>query len=378
MGYNAWLDSMAAIGLERARDYDYLDKPANIASMTQYMLARTNIMFRWHGLPDTVPEDQFEKMLQTQGYAIWGNIDGKPYACYGGLGGRLDEYYRPTQAIVAIPYLDYNGTWDIGADCVIVKNDLMMQGLLPLYAKYCTLLNEAEISLLLSLVNQRIQAYLTATDDQTYESAKDFLKQIFEGRQGVIAENALFDSLKVKEVKSGTTFSQNNLIETLQYLRSELYHEIGLASLNTIKKERISNAEYELNTDSLYPFVDDMLQCRRDGCEQVNAMFGTGIEVELNSSWDYRIYNGMSIRNTKPEIPLEEVKENFEENEMDRDDGTVDGDSQMDTPDEIGNEDVNLQAQAQPDTVETATEPGADELESDITDDDQRIKTDNI
>lgn len=363
MGYNAWIDSMAAIGLQRARDYDYLDKQANVASMMQYMLARSNVMFRWHGLPDTVPEEQLEKMLQTQGYAIWGKINDDVYACYGGLGGMLDEYYRPTQAVVAIPYLDYNGTWDIGKDCVLAKNDLMLQGLLHLYAKYCTLINESEISLLLSVVNQRIQAYMTASDDQTLESAKEFLRQVFEGRQGLIAENMIFDSLKVKEIKSGTGFSQSGIIETLQYLRSELYHEIGLASLNTVKKESITRAEYELNTDSLYPLIDDMKRCRIEACEQINEMFGLELEVELNSSWDYRVYNGMSIHNTKDEMDLGEL-----DDEMDGNVGTDDGNGEMDGAVESGNPDEDLPAPPEQDEIAETVEPDDKQLDEDLMD----------
>ena len=35
----------------------------------------------------------------------------------------------------------------------------------------------------------------------------------------------------------------------------------------------------------LLPMVDDMLKWRKTACEQINAMFGTNISVDKNSSW---------------------------------------------------------------------------------------------
>lgn len=307
MGYRQWLNFMDGIGFSKSCSYDYLDKDSNIASMQQYMLSRSNEMFKWHGLPDTIPETQLEKMLQCQGYAIIGKINGNVYACYGGLGGVMDEYYRPTKAIVSIPYFNFNAEWEIGKDCVVIRNDLMMQGLLPLYAKYCTLINECEISVLLSSVNQRIQAYLIANDDQSAASAMEFLKQVMEGRQGVIADDSLWDRIKVTELKSGSSTSIRQVIEALQYLRSSMFQEIGLASMPNQRREFISTAELHLNSDNLYPLVDDMRRSRKLGIEKANGMFGLELDVELNSSWDYRMLNGMSISNTQEGVSLEDI-----------------------------------------------------------------------
>lgn len=294
MSYKSYLAYLNDLGLSAVSKYDYQEKTLNVNLEIERFLVRSSMMFDWHGLPDTIPQRQLELMLQTQGYAVIGQIDGKLYACYGGLGGMLDEYFRPTKAIVSIPYLRFNADWEIGKDCVVIKNDLVRQGLLPLYAKYITLLNETEITLMLSLINQRVQSYISASDDNTIKSAKEFLDGLRDGKQGVIADNAFLESLKIVSDKTVGN-NLDRITETLHYLRGQLFNEIGLATNYNLKKERITQAEVELNTDNLYPFIDDMMFCRRDGIEECYNLFGVDWKVEFNSSWDYRIFNGEQI-----------------------------------------------------------------------------------
>lgn len=294
MSYKSYLAYLNDLGLSAVNKYDYQEKTLNVNLEIERFLIRSTMMYQWHGLPDTIPQRQLELMLQTQGYAIIGQINGNLYACYGGLGGILDEYFRPTKAIVSIPYLRFNAEWEIGTDCVVVKNDLVRQGLLPLYAKYLTMLNETEITLMLSLINQRVQSYISASDDNTIKSAREFLEGLKDGKQGVIADNAFLESLKIVSDKAVGN-NLDSITEVLHYLRGQLFNEIGLATNYNLKKERITQAEVELNTDNLYPFIDDMMSCRREGIEDCYDLFGVDWRVEFNSSWDYRILNGEQI-----------------------------------------------------------------------------------
>ena len=86
-----------------------------------------------------------------------------------------------------------------------------------------------------------------------------------------------------------------DLFEFQQYMKASLYNEIGLSANFNMKRERLTANEVEANTDNLYPLVDDMLNCRRLAIEKINEMFGLNIEVEFNSSWDYRLFNGEPI-----------------------------------------------------------------------------------
>jgi hypothetical protein len=52
-----------------------------------------------------------------------------------------------------------------------------------------------------------------------------------------------------------------------------------------MKREALSESETGLNDDSLMPLCEDMLRCRQEDMDRVNAMFGTNIQVYLDSSW---------------------------------------------------------------------------------------------
>ena len=291
----------------KSRDFDFLDKSTNVNNNIAYMLNRTNTMFKYTNLPSTIPSKEIELLLQTNGFGVFVKIDDVFYIVNGGLGGETDVYNRPTKAVISVPSLSYNETLEIGTECIIINNDSLGVGLLPLYQKYSTVLNENMISMILANVNKRVVTLISANDDNTVKSAELYLKNIFEGKQGVIAESKLFDSLKVNTTvsKDGTL---KELIEFEQYIKASLYNEVGLSANYNMKKERITKEEFTTNSDSLFPLVDDMLNSRRKALEEINALFELDIMVEFNSSWNIR-----NLENDSLISGLEQDKDTIEE-----------------------------------------------------------------
>ena len=191
--------------------------------------------------------------------------------------------------------------------------------------------------MILATVNKRVQNLLSANDDNTVESAKNFLKKVYDGELGVIAESKLFDSLKVNASSVNSTVSMTELFEFEQYVKASLYNEIGLSANYNMKRERLTSAEVETNTDNLYPLVDDMINQRRKAVEKINEMFGTNIEVEFNSSWDNRPFNGASIHNVEEEVNGKMLETENVENV----DNVVDNAESEETTDEISEETEN-------------------------------------
>ena len=147
-------------GLGYTFNYNYKDKSRNVDNLIKYMLNRSNIMFKYHNLPDTIPSREIELLLQTNGFGVFIEVEGKYYIVNGGLGGEPDVYNMPTEAVISIPALKLNKTYKINEDCIVIPNDSMYLGLLPMYSKYCTLMNENEMTMLLATVNKRIQHLL--------------------------------------------------------------------------------------------------------------------------------------------------------------------------------------------------------------------------
>lgn len=249
------------------------------------MLNKSLTMFEWKNLPDTLPAVELEKQLQMNGYSIIGKVKGNVYAFQGGFSGN-DPYNRPTTAIVNNPSLQNNDTFTIDEDCVVIKNDDMQQGLLHIYNKYGTLMIENQITMLMTDYNYRMPFTISSNDDNTTESAREYLQQIIDGSLGVIGEAKLFDALKVTPTNTKGVNSFADLYGYQQFIEAELNNTIGLATNNNMKRERLTSNEIEVNKNASYPLMDNMLKNRKQAVDKINKMFNLEIDVEFSSIWN--------------------------------------------------------------------------------------------
>ena len=302
--------------------FNFSDKGKCIDDHITYMLSRTQSMFTYEGLPDTLNARIIELYLQVNGNLCITDISEDIikksghnelvpglYAFTGGMGGEYDVYYMPTIYTIANPYLNYSKNLKINEDCIIIPSDSMYYGLIPMFRKYATALTENELSMNIATIVLRLQALISASDDNTKKSAEKYLNDIISGKLGIIAENQFLDnSLKVTPyATTGAHTTIQNIIELEQYLRATWYNDLGLNANYNMKREAINSGESQLNNDALLPLVDNMLKCRQDGFDKVNAKYGTNIKVSLNSSWES---NAQAITET-----LENKTESVDDND---------------------------------------------------------------
>ena len=315
--YNKYLSDI----LPGFRPYDFTDKNRSRSDFIRYMLNRTQSMFKWEGLPDTIPARILELYLQTNGNACFYKHEGNLYVFIGGRGGEPDVYYMPTIYTIANPALNLSVQANIDINCVVMPNDSMYMGLMPMFERYSSLMCETELSLDIACVNARIVDLISATDDRTRASALQFLEDVREGKLGVIASNEFLEG--IKSAPYGATGHQTitDLIELMQYCKASWFNELGLNANYNMKRESLNSSESQLNNDALLPLVDDMLNCRKMFVEKVNTMFGTDISVSLNSSWEdnvkeIELEQGMISEepDTPSDVePVEQVEEKLNE-----------------------------------------------------------------
>ena len=249
-------------------------------------LDKLQSMFRINGLPETMPQKWVKLQLMKNGFTFVTDKPGAMYAFYGGLGGEPDPYYQPTICTVANPALNFSDNLRIGVDGVLISNDTLRLGVVPLVGKYAGLLAENTITMRIADIMARITAILSASDESTIESAKEFLRQIEEGKLGVIEENPFLSDMKLQTGASQATNTRlTDLIEMEQYLKASMLNELGIQANYNMKRESINSQEAQLGDDALQPFIDNMLECWKEGFDEVNKMYGTNITVEFNSAW---------------------------------------------------------------------------------------------
>lgn len=266
--------------------YSVKNKRNSIYYYIAYMLNRTQQMFKYEGLPETIPQRNLELLLQVNGYAAIAETNGALYAFFGGLGGIPDAYYMPTLCIVNNPALNFNKELKIDVDTVIITNDDLYAGLIPMFTKYAELLTENDITFRTASINARLMSVISAQDDATKEGAKKYIKDIEDGELGIIGEGAFFDGVRVQPAASATGQRFNELIEYNQYLKASWLNDIGIEANYNMKRESLNESEVKLNVKALLPLAENMLDCRKKGVEKVNDMFGTNISVDFSGVWE--------------------------------------------------------------------------------------------
>lgn len=289
--------------------HNILDKPAGCKQYVNYMLDRTNQMFEYEGLPETIPAYMLELYLQLFGYAAFVKVEeGKTiegfshtempagiYIFRGGIGGERDVYYRPTLFIAANPRLKSSVNCTIVYEkyqiptsnnpCVLMRNDTNYMGLLPLYSRYAAEMVENDISIRSAQINARAQTGINASTDKDKEAARKYLDDLEAGKLGVLAGAAFLDGISTSNLSTQSSNTIIQLIELQQYLKASWYNELGLNVNFNMKREYMSEEEIAVNTDILLPLVDDMLNCRQKAVDLLNEMFGLNIKVKKNSAW---------------------------------------------------------------------------------------------
>lgn len=251
--------------------------------MVGYIMNKTRRIFKYDGLPDTIPERILELNLQLGGHICITDYNDQLYSLVGQFGGIPNYNYMPTIYTVANPYLNYNANLKIGEDCVIIPSDSMYIGLYPLIKKYCDLIAKSETTLKLNNIMHRMPYSIICPDDDAKNSAEILLNNIEKGKLGVLIDDSLFKNINSFPMVDGTRTTE--LIEYTQYLRGTLYNELGLPSATNMKRESLNDDETHLNDKVLLPLIDDMLECRKDAILKINEKYNTNITVELNTAW---------------------------------------------------------------------------------------------
>ena len=279
--------------LEKQNFYDFqngvaiykpTDKLGNISSLINNYLNKTLAMFQYSNLPDSLPDVEIEKMLQTQGQLfitkyneqivalkidlLYEDVDVYGNATVGNV------YFPDTKTFKKVPL----------SEGVLIQNDYLGLGILDILKKYAYLINESSLSLNMANFWKRTEKVFTANDDSTLESVKNYLDKTEKGEIGVVTSNLLYESIQVSTPQANGT-SLSELIEYHNYLKSQLYSEIGLYTNENMKKERLITSEVETGLNAIYPLVDNMLDNRIQGFTKVNEKFNLAIEVEFMSSW---------------------------------------------------------------------------------------------
>lgn len=341
----------------------------------EYLRVKVLEIFRYTDLDLTLPKRILESRVTQNGYTIVYEHEGHLYCTDTSPSGKQDVYgechevhFTHTNEGESIPM-----TRTIGVDAVMVRNDASCIGLEPLLMELALMMSQAKITVLDNFMTLRTNRIIQAKDERSYASAVEYEKQIRDGAPAVILAEE-FDAMEGINVHS-TPIPSNaatQTIELFQYISSHYYSELGITLNNNMKSQYVS--ETELGKSTGMPLIYNMLACRQEAIDEINALFNRSIEVCLSEEW-----NDEMEKDEEPaqEMPEEQETENEEPTEGDETDQPVDSSDEQDeqeTPVEeqeehSGEEVIDATESMIGEEDETADDPSSDDADSEANSD---------
>lgn len=265
-----------------------LDKDTTYNIILSDMIQTTLPMLEWKNLPDTMEGWILNLYLQRFGFAVFTKHDGKYYQFYGGLGGEPDVYYLPTIATIANPALKWSAQLELDKNAILIRNDRLCDGLLPWHKLYAYQMAEAFMTLRIGLINSRAEYVISADNDSEEAGAKAFLKNLEDGRHlgHLVNDNFLNpDQMKTLPYSANAINTIRASTESLQYLYSSWCRGVGIESSYNSKREYVAIEATTQPEESTINRPQQMLECAKEACDKINAMYGLNISVDFGSTW---------------------------------------------------------------------------------------------
>ena len=279
---------LSSIGVGKGSSFSTITKDEIYETLLQDMIEASLPMISFKGLPPEIPLRSFNLYRQINGFTIFTKYKDKYYAFIGGLGGAPNPYYEPTIATIANPALNYNASLKIGTECVLIRHDPLMTGLLPWHRLFAYQMAEAFCTLRIGLINSRAEYIITAMDDNQKDGATEFLNTLEEGNKlGHIVAGSYLGKGEVNTLP----YTQNAIntvrsaTETLQYLYAKWASGVGLQATFNTKREYVSDKQTSIGDQAIKPKIDQILESAQEACKEINSLYGLNVTASLGDVW---------------------------------------------------------------------------------------------
>lgn len=276
-------------------NYISFNNEYSMAELVEYYMAnmfnRTLMMFEWKNLPDNMDSFDMEKFTQLKGFTlfIYDKKDGsRYYVLEGSKYDNISWNYEATKSLIVNPALNgLEQKYEIGKNCVLIRNDYVCVGLYPIIEKNSIDIANTDVSIRYAQFNTRFKTLFTASDDNDKDSVDGIIENIWNGlKPAAVVTNDLYKkSIEGIQYSHSQNTDIKDLIELKQYQLAQFFIELGINANYNMKKESVSADEFRMNDDALMPLIDQMLACRKKACKEINKIFGLNVDVELNSAW---------------------------------------------------------------------------------------------
>lgn len=278
-----------------------------------YLHVKVLEIFHYSDLDLTLPKRILESRVTQDGFTVVYEHEGNLFCTQTMPSGKEDVYgeHHEVHFTHSNEGESIDMTRTIGVDAVMVRNDAALIGLDPLLTEFALMEAQANITVLDNFMTLRTNRIIQAKDETSYTSALEYEQQIRDGAPAVIMAEE-FDAMEGINVHSTPipTNAASQTIELFQYISSRYYSELGIVLNNNMKSQYVNEAELGKSTGM--PLIYNMLVCRQEAVDEINALFGRDIKVSLSEEW-----NDEMEADEAPVAPTEETSEAPAEEEPD-------------------------------------------------------------
>ena len=249
--------------------------------------------FRYEGLPDNIPQGAIEGILLCNGTCGFTKYGGELWAIPGSYTGSY-KGYLPEEYFGILPEVNPK-QGKIGDKWEVIWNNLTRTPELILW-QYASILSEIDVSEKCNVFYARDMKIPKVGSQEEKIQLEEAMKANRNGQIGIMVSN---NAMTAKEWIDGVKeeplleITDVNDIDKLQYLNQyrdniikRFFQIYGQKTQVTSKMAQMSPDEVHANDGISLILSDEALQCRQDGLEKVNALFGTNITVDYNRCWE--------------------------------------------------------------------------------------------
>ena len=284
--------------LECPNPYTGCKSPEGICARYWFSMLWNRVMslYEWkgkdfEGKDATLNADYLEYTLMTQGEACFifdkeGKLRGLKCSRIG-----LDPYNFPITLLATNPVLG-NLQGKVNKDCVWIRNNKFATPTIETIKYYATQLAKVQISLNVSLSNNRMTKVFQAESDEQAQAIRKMVDDIDSGKLAVIQKPDIFSQIMGGADNSGngipvystpSEYLADKYLENMREILNDFYTTFGINSsgANMIKHERNLSSEVNSNNQQIMINRVYWLEPRQKAAELASELFGTEITVDL-------------------------------------------------------------------------------------------------
>ena len=282
--------------MSKATKYDLMQDVTDVFDgynyYINYLYEKLIRIFKYENLPPTIPRDALENYILSNGY---GGVTNNPI--YGLVAVPCTKYgvglypnYEPLAQYCTPLMQGTNLT--IGRDIVVIKNNSYQISCDSIVKRYARMLADFDATENIIISNMRMQVLPSFDNEDSAESFKAVMVANRLGQVDSVIDKSFLQKGTFTPYASGANTTKiNDVVSARNEVLRTFLAEIGITSAND-KRERMVVDEVNVNSQMLLFNVSDMLECRQKAVEQINALYGTNITVDLSD--EYKIIKDMS------------------------------------------------------------------------------------